>query len=97
MTRSDAVDFGDDALVGIWIGPSAMKRSVMKDAANEPGSKGLESARIDASVWESLVDKCPGVGVLQLEASVDGRSVRARVGKIPQAIHAALDCRGDSM
>jgi hypothetical protein len=40
------VDFGDDSLAGLWIGPTAMKNPAMNKAANEPGSKGLESSRI---------------------------------------------------
>ncbi len=40
------VDFGNDALVGLWVGPNALKNPAMAETANEPGSKGLESAQL---------------------------------------------------
>jgi hypothetical protein len=129
-----AVDFGDDALIGIWIGPNTMKRAAMKEEANEPGSKGLEGARLIlrdgahgdllyeglydtsahadeavavindqvgmyASVWKSLVDKCPGIGVMKFEAHASGRTATMHVEKIPQMIHAAIECsdNGDKL
>ncbi|GAC1375712.1 MAG: hypothetical protein NVSMB47_21670 [Polyangiales bacterium] len=123
------VDFGDDSLIGIWIGPTAIRRAAMAEEAKEPGSLGLESARLVlrdgthgdliydatydssehaqsaiketreqvgmyASVWKQWVDKCPGIGALTLEASLDGRSVHARVAHIPEAIRAGIACAG---
>jgi hypothetical protein len=40
------IDFGDDVLLGVWLGPGAMKGPAMKNVANEPGSRGLEGASI---------------------------------------------------
>ena len=41
-----AVDFGDDVLVGFWMGPHTMKSAAMAEWTKEPGSKGLESASV---------------------------------------------------
>ncbi len=41
-----AVDFGDDALVGIWFGGAAMTSAAMADAAKQRGNIGLQSGRL---------------------------------------------------
>ena len=43
-TPPPPVDFGEDVLLGMWIGPNAMHRMSMKDCANEPGTLGLDHA-----------------------------------------------------
>jgi len=40
------IDFGDTVLLGIWLGPDAMKKPVMAQAIKEPGSQGLESMTV---------------------------------------------------
>jgi hypothetical protein len=40
------IDFGDDVLLGFWVGPHAMKSVAMKEFAKEPGSQGLESGSL---------------------------------------------------
>jgi hypothetical protein len=60
--------------------------------ANEAAAAIRDQAGMYASVWKSLVDKCPGIGVMTFEASSSGRTATMHVGKIPQMIHAALEC-----
>lgn len=45
-TPPPPVEFGADVLLGIWVGPKAMKKPAMAEASKQPGSKGLESTTI---------------------------------------------------
>jgi hypothetical protein len=46
-----------------------------------------------ASVWKSTKDKCPGLSVLTIESERSGRTVKLRIGHMPEAIRAGMACK----